>query len=64
MGVRGKWRVREIIRLHNPLIVFLLETHSQYSTVEKFWEGFDFRPIGIEEARCFSGGIWVLLFSM
>ena len=60
VGVRGKRRVRELIRLHNPSIVILLETHTQYSTVENFWDGLGFRPIAIEEARGFSGGIWVL----
>ena len=57
---RGKRGVREIIHLHNHLIVVLLETHSQYSEVEKFWEGLGLRPIAIEEARGFTGGIWVL----
>ena len=36
MGVRGKRRIRELVSLHNPSIVVLLETHTQFLTVEKF----------------------------
>ena len=61
VGVRGKRRIRELVSLHNPSIVVLLETHTQFLTVEKFQEGLGFRLIAIEEARGFSGGTWVLL---
>ena len=49
--VRGKKRIRELIRLHNPLIVVLLGVPTQFTSVEKFWNGLGFRPIIIEEAR-------------
>ena len=61
VGAKGKRYIRELVRLYNPSIVVLLETHSQFSTVEKFWDGLGFRSIAIEEARGFSGGIWILL---
>ncbi|XP_057432499.1 uncharacterized protein LOC130725245 [Lotus japonicus] len=56
----GKLALKDIIRCKKPDVVILLETKCQFKRVSRFWNTLDYTPIFIEEARGFSGGIWVL----
>src|ERR1044072_2901488 len=57
----GKLASRDIVRNRQPDVVILLETKCQFSRARHFWNSLGFYPICIQEARGFSGGLWVLL---
>src|ERR1044072_5729051 len=57
----GKLAMKEIVRHKQPDVVILLETKCQFSRARFFWNSLGFNPIFVQEARGFSGGIWVLL---
>ncbi|XP_057432951.1 uncharacterized protein LOC130725777 [Lotus japonicus] len=56
----GKLAIRELVRSKKPDVFILMETRCQFRRVSAFWNSLGFFPIHIEEARGFSGGIWVL----
>src|ERR1044072_8223648 len=57
----GKLAIRDIVRHKQPDVVILIETKCQFARARFFWNSLGFNPIFIQEARGFSGGIWVLL---
>ena len=56
----GQLFSKELIRIHKPDIIFIVETRCQFMKVKLFWEGLNYFPCYIEEVVGFRGGIWVL----
>ncbi|CAL0324582.1 unnamed protein product [Lupinus luteus] len=60
LGEAGQLFIKDIVGYKKPDIVILVETRCQFSRARYFWQRMGYDPIGVEEARGFSGGIWVL----
>lgn len=56
----AKRHVKELIRKHNPSLMFLMETHIQFNKVKNFWQRVGYHPVHVVEAQGHSGGIWAL----
>lgn len=57
---KGQRHVKELVRKFSPIVFVLLETHTAFKRVKRFWSGLGFIDMGIVEANGHSGGIWVL----
>lgn len=55
-----KRHFRGLLAWFRPILVFIMETHTQFGTVQKYWEGLGYKPVHIVEARGHAGGIWCL----
>lgn len=62
MGSSIRRHVRDIVSVHHPSLFFVYETHGAFQNVENFWSSIGYKPIYIQEARGFSGEIWVLSY--
>lgn len=61
MGSKNtKLHLKEMIRMHKPAIVALLETRVHSSQVLPFLENYGFSDMLVVEALGFVGGIWLL----
>ena len=56
---RGRRYMKEMMGKFKPSIIIVLETRVQYHGVGKYWEKLGLQRIAVEEARGFSGSIWV-----
>lgn len=61
MNGAGRRHARELVCMHKPNLVFLVETHCVFKKAENFWNSLGFHGIAISEAPGQSGGIWILL---
>lgn len=52
----AKRHIKEYLKHYKPSIVILLETHTQFSQVSKFWEILGYSVVHIVEARVMQGG--------
>lgn len=56
---RSHHHMRELLQRFKSELVFVFETHTQFATVERFWDRVGYSPIALE-AHGHSGGIWAL----
>ena len=57
---RGKRRIKEIVRNQKPSLIILVETHTVFSSVDRFWNNLGYSLMACEEASGHAGGIWIL----
>lgn len=57
---RSHHHMHELVQSFKPKLVFVFETHTQFATVERFWDRVSYSLIALEEAHGHSGGIWAL----
>lgn len=57
---RGNRRIKEIVRKYKPTIVMLVETHSSFSRVKRFWSKMGYWLIALEDSNGQARGIWIL----
>lgn len=55
-----KRHLRGQLLRYRPSLVFIMETHIQFSKVKNFWDNVGYVPVHIVEARGHAGGIWCL----
>ncbi|CAL0314033.1 unnamed protein product [Lupinus luteus] len=60
LGEAGQLFIKDIVGYKKSDIVIIVETRCQFSRARYFWQRMGYDPIGVEEARGFNGGIWVL----
>jgi exonuclease III len=60
LSAQGRRHLRDLVRQHHPLLIFLMETHCPFSRVAIFWNNLGYDICALSEATCHSGGIWVL----
>ena len=60
---RGKRRKKEIVRNLKPSLIILVETHSVFSTVERFWANLGYSLVACEEASGHASGLWILSYN-
>lgn len=49
VNVRGRRWMKEIVKKHKLDVIILVETHSIFSRVEKFWTSLDYYAVDVEE---------------
>lgn len=58
---RSHHHMGELLHRVKPDLVFVFETHTQFATVERFWDrAVGYSPVALEEAHGHSGGIGIL----
>lgn len=51
-----------ILSKYNPHLCYVYETHVQFVRTEQFSSSLNYKFVEIQEARCHSGGIWIISY--